>query len=285
MHITHSSLRHVLAWMTLALSVHVYADEVADSTASVRPSAGTLYKVSFSGAGADGGTPFWMASHTHGRMPTDITGFGGYMQAGVQHTGRLTDRWQWEAAMSLVAATPRIGRHVFVEEAYAALSYRDRLALSIGSRAWDGNASATRPTSPDPTLSSGDLLLSPNARPIPEITLYTPRLMTVPLTGGWLAAGGDFTKEAQRELEELEALGFDKMPVCMAKTQYSLSDDAALLGRPEGFRITVRELRLAAGAGFVVALTGSILTMPGLPKHPAAMDMDITEDGRITGLF
>ena len=99
------------------------------------------------------------------------------------------------------------------------------------------------------------------------------------------AAGVDFTKEAQRELEELEELGFDKMPVCMAKTQYSLSDDAALLGRPEGFRITVRELRLAAGAGFVVALTGSILTMPGLPKHPAAMDMDITEDGRITGLF
>ena len=99
------------------------------------------------------------------------------------------------------------------------------------------------------------------------------------------AAGVDFTKEAQRELEELEALGFDKMPVCMAKTQYSLSDDAALLGRPEGFRITVRALRLAAGAGFVVALTGSILTMPGLPKHPAAMDMGITEDGRITGLF
>ena len=99
------------------------------------------------------------------------------------------------------------------------------------------------------------------------------------------AAGVDFTKEAQKEMAELEALGFDKMPVCMAKTQYSLSDDAALLGRPEGFRITVRELRLAAGAGFIVALTGSILTMPGLPKHPAALDMDIKEDGRIMGLF
>ena len=99
------------------------------------------------------------------------------------------------------------------------------------------------------------------------------------------AAGVDFTKEAQKEMAELEALGFDKMPVCMAKTQYSLSDDAALLGRPEGFRITVRELRLAAGAGFIVALTGSILTMPGLPKHPAALDMDIKEDGKITGLF
>ena len=74
-------------------------------------------------------------------------------------------------------------------------------------------------------------------------------------------------------------------PVCMAKTQYSLSDNPALLGRPAGFRITVRELRASCGAGFVVALTGNILTMPGLPKTPAAMGMDITEDGVITGLF
>ena len=74
-------------------------------------------------------------------------------------------------------------------------------------------------------------------------------------------------------------------PVCMAKTQYSFSDDPALLGRPTGFRITVRELRASCGAGFVVALTGSVLTMPGLPKHPAAMDMDVDEDGVITGLF
>ena len=97
--------------------------------------------------------------------------------------------------------------------------------------------------------------------------------------------GVDFTPAAQKQLAEIEALGLDKMPVCMAKTQYSLSDDAAKLGRPEGFRITVRELRVSAGAGFIVALTGNILTMPGLPKHPAAMDMDIDEDGKITGLF
>ena len=71
----------------------------------------------------------------------------------------------------------------------------------------------------------------------------------------------------------------------MAKTQYSLSDDLTLLGRPTGFHITVKELRVSAGAGFIVALTGNILTMPGLPKHPAAMDMDIDEDGKITGLF
>ena len=99
------------------------------------------------------------------------------------------------------------------------------------------------------------------------------------------AEGVDFTEAAQKQLAEIEALGFDKMPVCMAKTQYSLSDDAAKLGRPEGFRITVRELRVSAGAGFLVALTGSILTMPGLPKHPAAEQMDIDTNGRITGLF
>ena len=99
------------------------------------------------------------------------------------------------------------------------------------------------------------------------------------------ADGVDFTAPAKKQLKEIEELGFDKMPVCMAKTQYSLSDDAAKLGRPEGFRITVRELRIAAGAGFIVALTGNILTMPGLPKKPAAENMDIDESGKITGLF
>ena len=91
--------------------------------------------------------------------------------------------------------------------------------------------------------------------------------------------GVDFTPAAQKQLAEIEALGLDKMPVCMAKTQYSLSDDAAKLGRPEGFRITVRELRVSAGAGFIVALTGNILTMPGLPKHPAAENMEMRCSG------
>ena len=99
------------------------------------------------------------------------------------------------------------------------------------------------------------------------------------------AEGVDFTPEAQKQLAEMETLGMTETPVCMAKTQYSLSDNPALLGRPAGFRITVRELRASCGAGFVVALTGNILTMPGLPKVPAAMGMDITEDGVITGLF
>ena len=99
------------------------------------------------------------------------------------------------------------------------------------------------------------------------------------------ADGVDFTPEAQKQMAEMETLGMTETPVCMAKTQYSLSDNPALLGRPTGFRITVRELRASCGAGFVVALTGNILTMPGLPKVPAAMGMDITEDGGITGLF
>ena len=99
------------------------------------------------------------------------------------------------------------------------------------------------------------------------------------------ADGVDFTAPAKKQLAEIEALGLDKMPICMAKTQYSLSDDATKLGRPEGFCITVKELRISAGAGFIVALTGNILTMPGLPKKPAAENMDIDVNGKITGLF
>ena len=99
------------------------------------------------------------------------------------------------------------------------------------------------------------------------------------------ADGVDFTDTAKKQLAEMETLGMTQTPVCMAKTQYSLSDNPALLGRPSGFRITVRELRASCGAGFVVALTGNVLTMPGLPKTPAAMGMDITADGVITGLF
>ena len=97
--------------------------------------------------------------------------------------------------------------------------------------------------------------------------------------------GADFTDEARAELERIESLGFGTLPVCMAKTQYSFSDDATKLGAPEGFRITVRKLKVNAGAGFIVALTGNIMTMPGLPKRPAAENIDVNADGVITGLF
>ena len=99
------------------------------------------------------------------------------------------------------------------------------------------------------------------------------------------ADGVDFAPKAARMLRQLEEQGFGGLPVCMAKTQYSFSDDPKRLGAPEGFRITVRDLRVSAGAGFVVALTGDILTMPGLPRVPAAEKIDVTPDGRITGLF
>ena len=97
--------------------------------------------------------------------------------------------------------------------------------------------------------------------------------------------GVNYTPEADREIARLEELGFGGMPVCMAKTQYSFSDDAAKLGAPEDFEITVRSVKVSAGAGFVVALTGNILMMPGLPKVPAAEKIDVDENGRITGLF
>ena len=93
-----------------------------------------------------------------------------------------------------------------------------------------------------------------------------------------------FTDKALKELKLIESMGYGDLPVCMAKTQYSLTDNPALLGRPEGFTLTVKEVRLSAGAGFVVALTGEIMTMPGLPKTPGANKIDIDENGRITGL-
>jgi len=94
----------------------------------------------------------------------------------------------------------------------------------------------------------------------------------------------EFTAEAKKQIETLTGLGYDKMPICVAKTQYSFSDNEKLLGAPTNFNITVREVRLSAGAGFLVALTGAIMTMPGLPKVPAAEGMDISEDGVIVGL-
>ena len=99
------------------------------------------------------------------------------------------------------------------------------------------------------------------------------------------ADGVDFTPAAKRQLAELRENGFGNLPVCVAKTQYSFSDNAKALGAPENFRITVRELKVSAGAHFVVALTGSVLTMPGLPKVPAAENIDVDNDGNITGLF
>ena len=99
------------------------------------------------------------------------------------------------------------------------------------------------------------------------------------------ADGVDFTPQAEKDLELIHELGKDDLLICMAKTQYSFSDDATKVGRPKDFRITVREVRLSAGAGFLVAVTGAIMTMPGLPKKPAALSIDVDENGKITGLF
>jgi formate--tetrahydrofolate ligase len=99
------------------------------------------------------------------------------------------------------------------------------------------------------------------------------------------ANGVEFTPAAKRQIKQLHELGFGHLPVCVAKTQYSLSDDPTLLGAPRDFTITVREAKVSAGAGFVVMLTGQIMTMPGLPKHPAAEQIDVDKNGVITGLF
>lgn len=99
------------------------------------------------------------------------------------------------------------------------------------------------------------------------------------------ASSVHFEKGALKQLKDIQGLGLDNLPVCMAKTQYSFSDDASLLGRPQGFELTIRELRISAGAGFIVAITGAVMTMPGLPKRPAALNMDVLDDGEVVGLF
>ena len=99
------------------------------------------------------------------------------------------------------------------------------------------------------------------------------------------AEGVDLTPNAKKQLKQLTELGYGNLPICMAKTQYSFSDDQTLLGAPKGFRITVRNLKVSAGAGFIVALTGDIMTMPGLPKVPSAEKIDIDENGVISGQF
>ena len=109
--------------------------------------------------------------------------------------------------------------------------------------------------------------------------------LTAIATKVYHADGVDFTSAAAKQLRQLEEQGFGNLPICVAKTQYSFSDDQTKLGAPRGFRITVRNLKVSAGAGFIVALTGDIMTMPGLPKVPAAEKIDVTSDGRIVGLF
>ncbi len=121
--------------------------------------------------------------------------------------------------------------------------------------------------------------------PIYDLNLSLKEKIEAVATKIYGAASVSYEKAAENTLKRLTDLGFGDLPVCMAKTQYSLSDDPSLLGRPENFDMHVRDVYVSAGAGFVVVLTGNILTMPGLPKHPAALDIDVNEEGRIVGLF
>ena len=124
-----------------------------------------------------------------------------------------------------------------------------------------------------------------NYKPIYEDDLSLKDKINTVATEIYGADGVTYTPAASKQLAKIEEMGFGRLPVCMAKTQYSLSDDPSLLGRPRDYNITVREAYVSAGAGFVVALTGSIMTMPGLPKTPAAYSIDVDETGKITGLF
>jgi formate--tetrahydrofolate ligase len=120
-------------------------------------------------------------------------------------------------------------------------------------------------------------LYRPGISPVEKITVIAKKI--------YGAANVSFTEKAQKDLRQIHDLGCDDLLICMAKTQSSLSDDPNKKGRPEGFTLTVREVRLSAGAGFIIPITGSIMTMPGLPKRPAACGIDIDDEGRVSGLF
>lgn len=124
-----------------------------------------------------------------------------------------------------------------------------------------------------------------NFAPIYDEKLSIKEKLNIIVREIYRADGVSYTTGAEKAIKEIEAIGFDKLPVCVAKTQYSLSDDPTKLGCPKNFTITVRDVKLSAGAGFVVALTGDIMTMPGLPKVPAANKIDVSTDGEISGLF
>ena len=122
-------------------------------------------------------------------------------------------------------------------------------------------------------------------KPLYEIDTTIKEKISCIATRIYGASGVVYTAAAEKSITTIESQGYGSLPICVAKTQYSLSDNPALLGRPHGFDITVREVRLSAGAGFIVAVTGDIMTMPGLPKAPAAEKIDIDSDGVISGLF
>ena len=124
-----------------------------------------------------------------------------------------------------------------------------------------------------------------NFKPIYDETLPIKEKLDIIAREIYRADGVTYTSAAEKAIKEIEALGYGKIPVCVAKTQYSLSDDPAKLGKPENFTITIRDVKLSSGAGFVVAYAGDIMTMPGLPKVPAANSIDVDDKGNISGLF
>lgn len=260
MNTNHMLSRGALLLAAFAIGLCAHA---GDSTAH-RPY--TLYYIVCSGGAADGQTPFWMTSQTYGRMPTDISSVGGYTQVGVQHAGALPGHWRWGAGLSLVAAAPRIRRNVFVQEAFAELVYRDRIALSMGSREGSCDEALGYPAGPDPTLSSGDLLLSTNARPIPEINIYTPRFMAVPLTGGWLHAGGYFAMGRSFDTEYLRAaIAADRHYVqdvlWHRKALYLRVKDPRPQPLPLSFTLGIRH----------VAQWGGTSTLPKMGRQPQSL--------------
>jgi len=264
------------------------------------------YLVTEAGFGADLGAEKFLdiKSRVAGLMP-DAVVIVATVRALKMHGGRKKTELTGEDLSALEAGVPNLEKHIenikkfglpvvvainkFPADTEAELALVERKCSELGasfalSEVWEKGAPGGA------VLAEKVVEACAREKPSAPKYIYEPEMspkekINAIARGIYGADGVDYTAQAEKDLELIHELGKDDLLICMAKTQYSLSDDAGRIGRPKDFRVTVREVRLSAGAGFLIAVTGAIMTMPGLPKNPAALSIDIDEDGKITGLF
>lgn len=263
------------------------------------------YVVTEAGFGADlGAEKFFDIKCRYGNLKPACTVLVATIRALKHHGGAAKDKLNEENLEALKAGIENLGKQIeniksfqvpvvvsinaFVSDTEKEIEFVENYCHFKGvdvklTKVWEkgGNGGIDLANAVIKTIEEG----KSNFQPIYDINLPIKDKMNIIAKTIYGADGVEWTSSALKQVKEIESLGHDKLPICVAKTQYSLSDNPSLLARPSGFKINVKEVRLSNGAGFIIALTGDIMTMPGLPKVPAAVKMDINEDGSIIGLF
>ena len=263
------------------------------------------FVVTEAGFGADlGAEKFFDIKCRYGNLKPACTVLVATIRALKHHGGAAKDKLNEENLEALKAGIENLGKQIeniksfnvpvvvsinaFVSDTDKEIEFIENYCHSKGvdvqlTKVWEkgGEGGINLANSVIKTIEEG----KSKFQPIYDINLPIMDKMNIIAKTIYGADGVEWSLASLKQIKEIETLGHDKLPICVAKTQYSLSDNPALLGRPSGFKINVKEVRLSNGAGFIIALTGDIMTMPGLPKVPAAVKMDINEDGSIIGLF